>query len=164
MKLKYISWIPAVVLMGIIFYFSSKPANDSNQGSLAIVDVVMNMYEKITHVTYQQGERTELINLLNHFIRKLAHFCEYAILSGAIGFHLSVLKKKGKWLFFIPSILAALYSVTDEFHQTFVPGRSGQIRDVLIDTSGAVAGALLFMLAFALFSKRRKKKAANQLN
>lgn len=40
-------------------------------------------------------------------------------------------------------ILAALYASTDEFHQLFVPGRSGQFRDVLIDSCGAAAGTLI---------------------
>ena len=44
---------------------------------------------------------------------------------------------------------AALYAVTDEVHQYFVPGRSCELRDVLVDTSGALTGILA---AFALLS------------
>ena len=42
----------------------------------------------------------------------------------------------------IPWGIAALYAVTDEFHQLFVPGRSGQFSDVVLDSAGALAGLL----------------------
>ena len=49
----------------------------------------------------------------------------------------------------------ALYAATDEIHQLFVPGRGGQIRDVLIDSSGALIG-LLFVFALYAALKHRK--------
>ena len=39
--------------------------------------------------------------------------------------------------------VAALYAVTDEFHQSFVPGRYPDVRDVLVDTAGALVAVLL---------------------
>ena len=49
----------------------------------------------------------------------------------------------------------AAYAATDEFHQLFVPGRSGQLKDVLIDTAGGALG--LGLLALILYLKRRRK-------
>ncbi len=46
-----------------------------------------------------------------------------------------------------------LYACTDEFHQTFVPGRSGQFTDVLVDTSGAILASLLIKIKFYLLKK-----------
>jgi len=48
---------------------------------------------------------------------------------------------------------AVIYSVSDEFHQLFVPNRTGQISDIIIDSSGALIGALLMYLL-----ERRKIK------
>ena len=48
-----------------------------------------------------------------------------------------------------------LYACTDEFHQLFVPGRSGNFRDVIIDTSGGVLSAILFGLK-RVFSEQIK--------
>lgn len=40
--------------------------------------------------------------------------------------------------------LSVLYALSDEYHQTFVPGRNGTFVDLLIDASGALVGLLLF--------------------
>ena len=52
--------------------------------------------------------------------------------------------------------LAFLYACTDEIHQLFVPGRSGEIKDVCIDTCGAFIGALI-VYGISKISKNRKK-------
>jgi len=49
-----------------------------------------------------------------------------------------------------------LYAITDEFHQYFVPGRSAEIRDVLIDSSGAFIGILL---TIGIIQIKRKLKS-----
>ena len=54
-------------------------------------------------------------------------------------------------------ISSAVYAATDEFHQLFVEGRSGEIRDILIDTSGALTGALLFIIMVYAWRKIWKK-------
>lgn len=78
---------------------------------------------------------------------------EYAVL--AILFGLTIREyKKEPWL--LPALAAtAAYAATDEFHQLFVPGRSGQLKDVLIDTAGGALG--LVLLALILYLKRRRK-------
>ena len=50
-------------------------------------------------------------------------------------------------------IFSFLYACTDELHQIFVPGRSAQFRDVLIDTLGASFGTLITYLTIKLFTK-----------
>lgn len=45
-----------------------------------------------------------------------------------------------KHIILIPLIICLLYSISDEFHQLFIVGRSGEVRDVLIDTIGALTG------------------------
>ena len=51
--------------------------------------------------------------------------------------------------------LATLYAATDEFHQVFVPGRSGKVADVLLDSAGALLGVLLLALILHAIDKRR---------
>jgi len=92
MKLKYISWIPAVIIMGIIFYFSSRQVDNSNESSLTIANRILNIYENITNSNYQENVRTDILDSINHIVRKGAHFCEYALLACAIAFHLLVWK------------------------------------------------------------------------
>ena len=56
-------------------------------------------------------------------------------------------------------LLCALYAASDELHQAFIPGRSPQLADVLIDCGGALAGILLAALAVLLHRHCRKKAA-----
>ncbi|MEF2639337.1 MAG: VanZ family protein, partial [Lachnospiraceae bacterium] len=56
----------------------------------------------------------------------------------------------------IPFALGVLYAASDEFHQLFVPGRSGQVRDVCIDSSGVMIGILL--LTLVLHCARRLRR------
>ena len=41
-------------------------------------------------------------------------------------------------------VICVLYAITDEYHQTFVAGRSGELRDVVIDSLGALLGILIY--------------------
>jgi VanZ family protein len=52
-------------------------------------------------------------------------------------------------------LFAGLYAVTDEIHQTFVSGRSAEVRDVLIDTIGASIGVVLYWAILRIIKKRR---------
>ena len=80
-------------------------------------------------------------------VRKSAHFFEYAILG--ILFLLTLRSfGVGDRYGYVKTIIAAivlvcLYSISDELHQSFVPGRNGNIKDVFIDTSGGVTGIIL---------------------
>lgn len=71
-------------------------------------------------------------------IRKIAHMTLYAILAFCAAF--SQIKPSFKKVL----LFCACYACTDEFHQLFILGRSGEIRDVCIDCLGACIGFLLF--------------------
>jgi hypothetical protein len=70
-------------------------------------------------------------------VKKLAHIFEYAVLSTL--FYRALLneglgkKNAGIWAI----ILTALYGASDEYHQSFIPGRQSTIRDIVIDSFGA---------------------------
>lgn len=86
-------------------------------------------------------------------VRKAAHFSEYALLGGLLFWNaapkLRGAKSTVKTL--IPYVgTGALTAFADETIQRFVPERSGQISDVLIDTSGVVTGMLVFLVIFRI--------------
>lgn len=159
MKLKYISWLPAFFMMVIIFYFSSRPVTISNESSVSIAEELLNLYETITDNTLQEDARSSILAATNHYVRKTAHFMEYALLAMTIAFHMSVIRSNKTRLILVSVLLSALYAASDEFHQTMVPGRGGQIRDVILDTAGAVTGTLLFYYAITLIARIRKNKS-----
>lgn len=78
-------------------------------------------------------------------LRKIAHMIEYAILTGLLArsFIMSAVTPNSSMIFAI--LAAALYAVTDEYHQTFVPGRNGSFVDWLIDVVG-ISTATMFIL------------------
>jgi VanZ family protein len=162
MRLKFISWIPAAVVMVVIFLFSANPAESSNESSKIIASQVVTIYENITNVEYDPNTREKLIDKFNHIIRKSAHFSEFALLAWCICLHLMVLKRKGISLYLTAVSLSALYAATDEIHQYFVPARSCQLRDVLIDTCGAATGALFFFIMLLVYA--RVKRSINKVS
>lgn len=86
-------------------------------------------------------------------VRKAAHLSEYALL-GLLASNACIqlarargrevcLRSEGKRLLLLAFALCVLYAASDEFHQLFVDGRSGQLRDVVIDSCGAMIGVLV---------------------
>ena len=83
----------------------------------------------------------------------MAHATEYAILGILLTATLSSFEKRhyGLWGW----LLGTGYAATDEIHQLFVPGRSGQVTDVMLDSAGCLLGCLLLCTIYHL-SKPRK--------
>ncbi len=109
---KWVSWIPAIVWMGLIFYVSSLPNP-------------MPIHER----------------LLNLVVKKSGHFVGYGILAIlyrlALIEHQGIEESEAvPWSWG----LALFYAATDEFHQSMVPGRHSSALDVMIDGAGALAG------------------------
>jgi VanZ family protein len=73
-------------------------------------------------------------------VRKLAHFGEYFALTGLWWWALSTRIDRRRAI--LPALaIAVAYAITDEWHQTFVDGRTGTWRDVVIDSAGALTAA-----------------------
>jgi VanZ family protein len=157
MKLYYFSWLPGFILMVIIFAFSSQEATTSDENSLPIAQVAYEIYEELSNQEIENNKEQEIINVINTFVRKSAHFIEYALLSFLIAFHIWACNKKVNVIFFVAIVISFLYASSDEFHQLFVDGRSGQFKDVLIDTSGAVVGSFIFTRLITILNHLRYK-------
>jgi len=92
----------------------------------------------------------------NVIARKFAHMSEYALLFLIGRFALSRVLPRRSTLFHCAAALAvaALYAATDEWHQTFVPDRTGSVVDMYIDWCGAVLGLASFSV-YSLLSRTR---------
>ena len=137
-------WIAASVAVALLIYhFSSQTAPESNEVSRGVLRWLLTLLGR---------SPDQLLRRYNHYIRKAAHFSIYALLGFCLtgGFH------HQKRIPAVPMavVLAALYATTDEFHQSLVPGRGPMLTDVLLDTSGAMAGALLMALVLRLRKAR----------
>ena len=88
-----------------------------------------------------------------YLVRKLAHFTEYFILGSLLYLDWRLLAKGSLWL---PRAASLLFAASDELLQTRVPGRSGQLSDVLLDFCG-IALAVCVLYLFNRISKNHKK-------
>lgn len=132
--------------MMLIFSFSAQVADDSNNLSTGVTEIVVETVEKV-------APNADLdVETLNGIIRKNAHFIMYFILGilvfSALGSNMTFPKRLVAAL-----LICSLYAATDEIHQMFVPGRGPAVFDVFIDTSGTCAGILTYIVIINVFFK-----------
>lgn len=142
-------YIPVVLLIlhcGLIFFFSSQNAESSSGMSKGLLRMILELTPVVKNFSEPMFLATE------HIVRKTAHFVLYLILG--IYAYLSAesvdLKRK-----LLPALLFCLvYAASDEFHQLFTAGRSGQISDVCLDFCGSSVGVGIT----TLIKKKLKKE------
>ena len=144
MKTKKYRWLFLLLILWAIFIvaFSAQPWSESFHTSSVVEDFILKM------VSWMPGGQDIAKQLLEIFpVRKIAHFVEYMILGGlsAASWALYQAEEQGnrKPFFLIAWGSCVLFAVLDELHQAFVPGRTSSIRDVLLDSVGALFGAFL---------------------
>jgi len=90
-------------------------------------------------------------------LRKLAHFLEFAWLELLLFLAISRdTEKNAKKIVFWTGFIAFFYAVSDEFHQSFIPNRDGNLRDIFIDFLGI---CLMAYLILRRFSEGKTQKA-----
>lgn len=139
-------WILTIACMCLIFYLSAQPANKSSLQS--------------TFITKLLAQLLNNESLSEHFVRKLAHFSEFAGLSFL--FNWSMLFTKGNKQLLTATSFASAYAITDEIHQIFVEGRACMFTDWLIDTSGAILGMLVFLVIYIAFQHIKNKRKSKE--
>ena len=142
---KTISFIVLILWMIVIFSFSSADANKSTGTSDKVITTMIEIKDKITNNETPNNEKEIIVKNSSFYIRKIAHITEYLILGFLI---FNLLKQYSVTNIYYAIGLSILYSCTDEFHQLFINGRSGSIRDVLIDSIGILIGTYLYKLLF----------------
>jgi VanZ family protein len=101
-------WLPALLMMLIIFIFSARPSSELP--------------------SFEWADR---------IVKKGGHMIGYAVLT--VSYWRALSFQRERW--WLAWSMAVLYAMTDEFHQSFVPGRSMSVWDVLIfDNVGALIG------------------------
>ncbi|MGM8213913.1 VanZ family protein [Virgibacillus sp. W0430] len=157
---KYFSWLAVFIWMGCIFYLSHQPATNSDALSSNLTQVIMEWFTTIAPQVEIQWD------MLHHLIRKNAHFIAYFILGVVVLNALQQLTASTQKVecrinvknFSISLLICICYALSDEFHQLFIPGRSGEWRDVGIDSAGAIAGiSTLFII-----QKIKNRKAVSK--
>ena len=181
MKRKYrVILLAALVLgwMGVIFAFSSQDGAASSETSGRVVTAVIAIIRPDFN-SLAASEQESFRDLVTFFVRKGAHFIEYMIL-GVLLFlfyhewrpkifqvpqkentHIMQLRLRRIWL--AAWITGTLYAASDEFHQMFTGGRSPQVRDVCIDSSGAAVGCLIALAVIVFIVRKLARKMQRQI-
>ncbi len=146
---KIILFILTVGWMMTIFALSGQEANESSVLSRGVVQKIIDNIPVIKN--YSPEKKAEICDEIHGLVRKIAHFGLYLILGILV--YLLCIEFGLRHAFWIAALICMLYAATDETHQLFVAGRSGEISDVCIDTSGAVCGIILVKL-FKCFAKK----------
>lgn len=152
--MKKISIVLVILWMGVIFYFSNQPATVSTSQSNKVIHALDKISEDsilgdILQILYESKGASFII-------RKSAHMISYAILAVLSFIMVYSHKTYIKPSFIYGFLITFLYAITDEIHQLFIPGRSGMIQDVLIDSLGAIIGLSLITLIYKLVTRRNK--------
>ena len=153
--------ILSVIVMLLIFLFSAQQGNESQ----ALSDGIMYRLLELLEGTIPSG----VISFLQLYFRKAAHFFLYMLLGIFVGNsffswlvpeseydirvtpdpRVDVVKVSARSAWIYSLIVCIIYAITDEWHQTFVPGRSGEISDVLLDSASSLIGLLLLLIFVA---------------
>lgn len=143
-----------VLWMGFIFSMSCENAEKSSNTSGQTIRVVLSAVPEFEK--QPEEVKVNIIEKLQFIVRKSAHFIGYMILgilaSGLILQYENINKK-----YPLAFLICVIYAISDEIHQLFVPGRAGQIRDVLIDSAGSLLGIILVMAFVKILIKFNKK-------
>ena len=155
--LKAAASIVLVAAWCVFIFLMSAKGGDASQGMSdgVIASAIKVLYPGFASIS--PDAQAAAISTWSFPVRKAAHLSEYALL-GLLTSNACIqlarvqgrevcLRCDGKRLLLFAFALCVLYAASDEFHQFFVDGRSGQLRDVIIDSCGAAVGVLVARVA-----------------
>ena len=143
-----------VLWMGFIFSMSCENAEESSNTSGQTIKVVLSTVPEFEK--QPEEVKVNIIEELQFIVRKSAHFIGYmilGILASCLILYYGNINKK----YLLAFLICVIYAISDEIHQLFVPGRAGQVRDVLIDSAGSLLGIIIVMAFVKILIKFNKK-------
>lgn len=129
-----------IIWLIIIFYFSNQPAPVSSENSNSLIKNTIVKIYRLFNSDATSEEEQRIVEKYDYPVRKTAHFIEYFILGILIYF---TFKSYNIGNVYIMIALCFLYACSDEIHQLFIIGRSGDFKDVMIDTFGSITSILI---------------------
>ena len=138
-----------ILWMYLVFGFSGQDGEQSSGISYKISMILT-------------GNNEDIAIIIEPYVRKVAHFAEYAV--GAILIYLLLYtfpKISSKIRNISSIIITIIYAISDEIHQLYIPGREGKIVDVYIDTLGIITGVIFINIIIKIFNKKLINKKIN---
>jgi len=126
-------WFLVAVNTTALFYLSSQPAEQSKELSSKITNTIVQVIGEV----YPDYQNSLSFEQTHRQVRKGAHFVLYLMLGYLVA---NAKRKEGDDKIVHSILICALIAMLDEAYQITIPGRSGELTDVFIDTLGASTG------------------------
>lgn len=167
--LKPLSFLPAIIMMYVIYSFSAQTGDVSGNLSYQVSYTIVETGNEVLEKGMTESEIADYAEEIEYYVRKGAHMTEYFLLAVAVSFPLYVYGVRGIWLILTAGFICVAFAAGDEFHQSFVADRGPSVRDVMIDSAGAGIGILFVqifcwtILAPARAAKKQEEFAYRKL-
>lgn len=138
-------WLPSTLWYSLIWLLSAQPAEQSTVVSDTVTENVL-VAGGSDYSGVETAVQASIDELLSFFIRKGAHMFLFFVLAILVWFALVRLIQYRPKRAVVVAVLCILLAASDELHQKMVPGRSGEVRDVLVDIAGILIALLLFTM------------------
>ena len=138
-----------------IFQFSGENATESSTRSGNVIRKIVDIFPYTKNLS--ESIKQKIVENGQPIIRKLAHFSIYSfvgiLVMSFVSTYCLLLWKK----ITISMATGLLYAISDEYHQSFIPGRSAQWQDVLIDTTGVFVGVIIILICISIYKLSKEK-------
>ena len=159
-------FIASAALIFAMFIFSSQDGDTSSglsrNVSRFLAEIANPSYWKLCGAAVREN----ILDFMSLPVRKAAHFLEYALLGAILTCGFMCLRFPMSLRALYPFLICAAAAAADEYHQSFVSGRTGMVKDVLLDVMGGTCGILfvlvLCMAGLYLIGHMRLKKGARK--
>lgn len=157
LPVKLLSFLPTLLLLFLIFGFSAQDGETSGSLSFQISLFLVRLLDPLLPSALSENVMIERAEFIHLFVRKAAHMTEYFLLALSLQLPLAF------WLYRLPFWKARIFigfsctvffAALDELHQIFVPGRSGNLTDVCIDSAGALIASLCLLIFHSVYQKK----------
>lgn len=163
--LKPFSFLPAILMMYLIFSFSSQAGDVSSQLSYKVSYQIVTIGAEVLDKDLSENGVDYYIDKIHGPVRKMAHMAEYFCLAVAIAFPFYVYGLRGFPLLIVAGAICFGIACADEYYQSMISGRTPAKRDVAVDCIGAFFGIMLVrvicftaLLGNTTPKKKRKKR------
>ena len=160
--LKPFSFLPAILMMYLIYSFSAQTGEVSGALSYEVSYQIVETKNEVLNENKTYDELAYSASSIEFYVRKAAHMTEYCLLAICVSLPLYVYGLRGFALTFLAGILCVAFAASDEFHQTMVANRGPSVKDVGIDSIGVLFGItfvrLFCWIALGGNTKKRKRR------
>jgi VanZ family protein len=159
---RVISLFLLIFTMAIIFSLSADTGEESGNLSGEVTEKILGVFG-IHEENYSADSYNQIKNNVDRVIRKCAHFLEYAWLGVISYIFFGTYDKKPLKTAMLALCICVPYAALDEWHQSFVPGRGPGIKDVVIDSLGALFGVFFMIVCGWFLCRRANRKKYTQI-